>query len=96
MAKIRYIICYDIADPKRLRAVARACESFGFRIQYSVFECFLSGIQIQKLKTALQAVIHHEEDQVLFIPLKKEAASLPAKIEHLGLAYDKNPKVTVI
>ena len=96
MAKTRYIVCYDISDPKRLKAAARACESFGFRIQYSVFECFLNGVQIQKLKTALQAVIHHEEDQVLFIPLKRETASLPVKIEYLGLAYDKKPKVTII
>ncbi len=96
MAKTRYIVCYDISDPKRLRAVARACESFGFRRQYSVFECFLNGVQIQDLKTALQAVIHHEEDQVLFIPLGLEAARRPVKIEYLGRPYAEKPKVTII
>jgi CRISPR-associated protein Cas2 len=29
-----YIVAYDIADPKRLRKVATACEDFGTRKQY--------------------------------------------------------------
>ena len=76
--------------------MAGACESFGFRVQYSVFECFLSGVQIQKLKTALQAIIHHEEDQVLFIPLGREVSRRAVKIEYLGLPYVEKSKITII
>ncbi|MDR0535374.1 MAG: CRISPR-associated endonuclease Cas2, partial [Puniceicoccales bacterium] len=32
----RYLVCYDIANPKRLRRVARLLEGFGTRLQYSV------------------------------------------------------------
>jgi CRISPR-associated protein Cas2 len=32
-----YLVAYDIADPRRLRKVARACEDFGMRRQFSVF-----------------------------------------------------------
>ena len=96
MAKTRYIVCYDISDPRRLRAVACVCEGFGFRLQYSVFECFLNGVQIQKLKTALQAIIHHGEDQILFIPLGLEVARRSVKIEYLGLPYTKKSKITII
>ncbi|MDA8976549.1 CRISPR-associated endonuclease Cas2, partial [bacterium] len=39
MARTRYLVSYDIATPKRLRMVAKVCQSFGSRIQYSVFEC---------------------------------------------------------
>jgi CRISPR-associated protein Cas2 len=30
-----WLVAYDIADPKRLRRVARACEDFGLRKQFS-------------------------------------------------------------
>ena len=32
-----FLVCYDIADPKRLRKVASICEDFGYRRQKSVF-----------------------------------------------------------
>ena len=96
MTRIRYIVCYDISDPKRLRTVCQICESFGSRLQYSVFECFLDGIQLQKIKTAFQEVIHHTEDQVLLIPLGSELSQQPIKIEYLGLPYAVKTKVTVI
>ena len=39
MSRMRYLVSYDISDPKRLRKVARSLEGFGVRLQYSVFEC---------------------------------------------------------
>ena len=41
-----YLVAYDIADPKRLRKVARACEDFGLRRQYSVFFCRLTPVNL--------------------------------------------------
>src|SRR5262249_45290349 len=38
-----YLVCYDIANPKRLRKVAMTCEDFGRRKQYSVFLCRLTA-----------------------------------------------------
>ena len=32
-----YLVCYDIADPKRLSKLARALEKRAYRIQYSIF-----------------------------------------------------------
>jgi len=40
MSKL-YVICFDVADKKRLRQVAIQMENFGQRVQYSVFECHL-------------------------------------------------------
>jgi len=37
------LVAYDIADPKRLHRVAKVCENWGIRIQYSVFECRLDA-----------------------------------------------------
>ena len=35
------LVAYDISDAKRLHRVARVCEDFGVRVQYSLFECRL-------------------------------------------------------
>jgi CRISPR-associated protein Cas2 len=81
-----YIVAYDICHPKRLRRVARICEDFGFRRQYSVFLCRLSATDLVRLKSRLYDVIKLQEDQVLFIPLCGRCAE---GIEALGRPVEK-------
>ena len=76
-----YLVAYDIADPRRLRKVARACEDFGLRRQFSVFFCRLSPTDLVRLRSRLYDVIDLDEDQVMFVPLCKRCAGL---IEALG------------
>ena len=63
----RYIVSYDICDDRRLRQVAKIMESFGIRIQYSVFQCDLNSTDVVRLKGKLVDVVHALEDQVLFV-----------------------------
>jgi CRISPR-associated protein Cas2 len=81
-----YIVAYDICHPKRLRRVARICEDFGFRRQYSVFLCRLSATDLVRLKSRLYDVIKLQEDQVLFIPLCGRCAE---GIEALGRPVER-------
>ena len=76
-----YLVCYDISDPKRLRKVARACEDFGQRRQYSVFFCRLSRTDLVRLRSRLYDIVDLELDQVLFIPLCQRCAG---QIEAVG------------
>ncbi len=90
-----HLVCYDIADPKRLRKVATICEDFGCRRQYSVFLCRLSATDLVRLRNRLYDVIDHREDQVLFVPICPRCA---AQIETLGRpteAYDAKDVVIV-
>jgi len=96
MTRTRYIVCYDVSNSKRLRNVCQICESFGSRLQYSVFECFLDGLQLQKMKMFLHEIIHHEEDQILFISLGLESSQRPVKIEYLVQPYSIKTRVTVV
>lgn len=94
MARTRYLVSYDIANPKRLRNVAKTCESFGSRIQYSVFECPLSDLKLEQLKAALHEIIHHEDDQILFISLGPENS--PFRIDSMGQPYTERTRITII
>jgi CRISPR-associated protein Cas2 len=76
-----YIVAYDIADPKRLRKVATACEDFGYRKQFSVFLCRLSATDFVRLRSRLYDLVNLEQDQVLFIPL---CAKCVNQIEAIG------------
>ena len=43
------LLAYDIADPKRLSRVAKVCEDYGVRVQYSVFECHLENGEFEQV-----------------------------------------------
>lgn len=69
MRRIRYIVAYDISDPKRLRQVYKAVQAFGSRLQYSVFVCDLSLGELCDLRSQLRDVMHLGEDSAMFVPL---------------------------
>ena len=96
MNQRRYIVSYDIADPKRLRGVARIAEGFGYRLQFSVFECLLDPLRLEEFKAALDAMIHHAEDQILFISLGTKDADGSLSIEAIGIPYVQHSRVTII
>ncbi|MEM1296638.1 MAG: CRISPR-associated endonuclease Cas2 [Verrucomicrobiota bacterium] len=97
MERIRYIVSYDIADPKRLRRVAKICEGFGSRLQYSVFECPLDDLRLERLKAQLGSVLREQEDQVLIISLGAENATSAAfRIEAMGLPYFQRQRITIV
>lgn len=65
------IITYDVstetaAGRKRLRRVAKLCESMGQRVQKSVFECTVSEMQFEELERNLLAEIDVKTDNLRF------------------------------
>lgn len=77
-AKHWHLISYDVRDPKRLRQVAKKLESYGTRIQYSVFRCRLDNLTLEKLHWELNQIMDAEDD-LLIIPLCPGCA---AKVPH--------------
>ncbi|MCE1183793.1 MAG: CRISPR-associated endonuclease Cas2 [Rhodocyclales bacterium] len=65
------IVCYDVntetrAGRRRLRRVAKLCESMGQRVQKSVFECQVDRMQFEMLEAQLLAEIDTKEDNLRF------------------------------
>ncbi|HUJ08792.1 MAG TPA: CRISPR-associated endonuclease Cas2 [Verrucomicrobiae bacterium] len=82
-----YIVSYDIADDKRLKKVFKAMRDFGDHLQYSVFECQFTPADLARCRHALAEIIHHEQDQVLFILLGPAEGRGERVITALGKAY---------
>lgn len=63
------IVCYDVSTEtrsgrRRLRRVAKVCESMGQRVQKSVFECQVTLAQLEGLERKLLAEVNLEEDRL--------------------------------
>ena len=82
-----YLVCYDICDDKRLRQVFRTMRDFGDHLQYSIFECQMTPIDLARCRHLLSEIIHHGEDQVLFVDLGPAEGRGERVISSLGLPY---------
>jgi CRISPR-associated protein Cas2 len=63
-----WLVCYDVRDAKRLRKAAKLMEGYGERMQYSVFRCWLTSREMERLRWELTQLLEAEDD-VLLIPL---------------------------
>ncbi|HNE47510.1 MAG TPA: CRISPR-associated endonuclease Cas2 [Chitinophagales bacterium] len=61
-----YIICYDISDTSGRNAVAELLESYGTRVNFSVFECMITAKQLTTIKKSLTKHIDISTDIILF------------------------------
>lgn len=82
-----YLVCYDICDDKRLRKVFEVMRGYGDHLQYSVFECQLTPTDLVRLRAELAGIIHHQEDQVLFVDLGPAEGRGERVITALGKPY---------
>lgn len=68
-----YLIFYDMADEGRRRKIAHMLESYGLRVQLSVFECVLDEKQYEVLSHKILRIINKKEDQVRCYPISETA-----------------------
>ncbi len=92
----RYLVTYDISDPKRLRRVYKAMRGFGEHLQLSVFECDLSPTERIQLESLLTEIIHDHEDQVLIVDLGPSNGRGTDCIEALGRPYGPLERESIV
>lgn len=87
------LITYDVstvedkAGSRRLRRVAKACTSYGVRVQKSVFEMQLGQKEWVELKTRLLREINPELDSLRVYYIDQSGKD---KIEHYGVLTPVN------
>lgn len=80
------LVSYDVAvssagGSRRLRKVAKECQNYGQRVQFSVFECVVDPVQWTELKNKLERTIDHEQDSLRYYYL---GANYRRRVEHVG------------
>jgi len=80
------LVSYDVevtsvGGARRLRRIARACQDYGQRVQFSVFEIEVAPDQWVKLRARLLGEMDAERDSLRFYFLGKEGRR---RVEHVG------------
>ncbi len=88
------VVAYDVntedeAGRRRLRRVARLCESHGQRVQNSVFECFLDSARWTGFRATLVTEIEEEADSLRFYFL---GDNWKRRVEHVGAKRSYDPE----
>jgi CRISPR-associated protein Cas2 len=81
------LVTYDVSTidkpgRRRLRRIARCCQDYGQRVQYSVFECLVGDKEWVGLKDRLLKEVDAARDSLRFYFLDKTAAE---RVEHHGV-----------
>jgi len=79
-----YLVCYDVADDKRLRRTYKKMRGFGDPLQYSVFRCELSPTEKQLMKGALWEILNWQHDRVMLVDLGPTGARGDECVEFWG------------
>ncbi len=92
------VVSYDVSTitPKgrrRLRRVAKTCQNYGQRVQFSVFECVVDPAQWTMFRQKLIDEINPEKDSLRFYFL---GANWRRRVEHVGAKNIHDPEGPLI
>lgn len=80
---MRVVVSYDISDNKRRSKIAKIMEGYGYRVQYSVFECELDRKKLAELMQRLRPLVNKKaEESIRIYPLSAESEK---KLKVIGL-----------
>lgn len=80
---MRFLICYDVVDDSLRSKIVKVLESYGERIQYSVFEFNLTKARILEMKNKLikRKLLNKKRMSFSIYPLCEECYK---KVERYG------------
>jgi CRISPR-associated protein Cas2 len=92
------LVTYDVntstaAGQKRLRSVAKFCEDFGQRVQFSVFECLVEPEKWVELRQGLMDRIDPQTDSLRFYFM---GSNWQRRVEHVGSKPSYDPQGPLI
>ena len=83
----------DAEGRRRLRRIARECENWGQRVQFSVFECVVDPAQWAALRAKLYAEMDEGKDSLRFYFL---GANWRNRVEHVGIKAGYDPQAPLV
>jgi len=80
----RYLLTYDVRHPRRLRRVHGVAKDYGEPLQYSVFVCDLTRVELVDMKAKLTAEMNQQEDSIGIFDLGPPSGRGLACVEFIG------------
>ena len=92
----RYIVSYDIRDPKRLNRTYKKMRGYGDHLQYSVFLCELSDKEKILMVSDISDIINLSEDSVIIFDLGSIESPAGKKINTIGKTTEIRERSAII
>lgn len=80
-SRMKWLLSYDIREPKRLGAIFRLMKDFGRPVLFSVFECLLSDRELEQMWQAVCSTIDQKVDWVVLYRLHRP---FDEAVRHIG------------
>ena len=96
MSRRRFLVTYDVADPKRVKATHRAMRDFGEHVQFSVFLCELNAREFLQMEHRLHKILNQRQDQALIFDLGKATEERLDSIQSIGRDFTPAPTIFVV
>ncbi len=88
MRRYDFVIAYDIADPKRLRKIAKTLEKKAIRFQYSLFLVTdATHEEVTALVERIVSLCNEEQDDIRIYRIKHHGIRMGAALD-LAHPYD--------
>ena len=92
------LVSYDVSledkeGRRRLRRIAKACQDYGQRVQFSIFECLVEPAQWVELRGRLLEEMDVSKDSLRFYFL---GANWQRRVEHVGAKHSLDPEGTLL
>ena len=92
----RFVIAYDIVDDRRRSRVAKCLQSYGVRVQFSVFLVDTRPAKLMRLLALLDDRIESSEDSVMVCDLGPVHALTTSTLLYLGNSRAEPPRQSII
>ena len=86
---MKYLITYDIENDKRRKKISDELEAFGYRVNYSVFECELNQTKLRKLKEKIEELVDIKYDSVRFYHICENCLPKSFELCNKGDIFEK-------
>lgn len=92
------LVSYDVntkdeGGARRLRRIAKLCEDFGQRVQFSMFECLIDPAGWVKLRAQLEKEFNPQKDSLRYYFLGR---NWKKRVDHAGAKPGYDPEGPLI
>ena len=91
-----YLCTYDVSEDKRRTKLFELLKDHGEHVQYSVFLCSLTFMEVKHLSASATEIIHQNEDQLLVIDIGPDVTDWMASLSCLGKTWSPAVRSQII
>jgi CRISPR-associated protein Cas2 len=91
-----YLCTYDVSEDKRRTKLFELLKDHGEHVQFSVFLCSLTKMEVKRLSATATEIIHQENDQLLIIDIGPDVSDWASSLACFGKSWSPTVRSQII